>query len=92
MSSGGVINKTVCAIHGGEDGKGKSWKSPCIRIEQLHAGMVVHLQRDKGCGWVGKHFGRIYRACWAVWGRGKRSLTNAVCLRCLRHPGEDGNY
>ena len=67
MSSGGVINKTVCAIHGGEDGKGKSWKSPCIRIEQLHAGMVVHLQRDKGCGWVGKHFGRIYRACWAVW-------------------------
>ena len=46
MSSGGVINKTgyVC---GGEDGKGKSWKSPCIWIEKLHAGMVVHLQRDK---------------------------------------------
>ena len=31
----------MCAVHGGEDGKGKSWKGPCFWIEQLHAGMVV---------------------------------------------------
>lgn len=83
-----AIKTVMC---GGEDGKGKSWKSPCISIEQLHAGMVVHLQRQKAVGvcicTLEEFIGHV-----GLCGRGRHSVTNVACLRCWRHPGEDGNY